>query len=262
MICSDARCGSVPPGGRGGAVDRGGRRGARRACRRPSPRSCRARPVATSTRPCGSWVRCRRASTPSTPRSWASGTARCVGPATGPKSAAAALGHARRIPADACRRIPKLARKLRALPAVAVGVGGRPDRHRPCAADLRGGQRPGPRRPGGRPGDRSPAGPWSCTGRRSAATWPSGSTSTTSTAPNPTAGSRGGSTAPGPSMIASPSTGSSTPSVGRSSSGSCAASKPSSTTTTSPKPASVSGSTRSTTTCAAPPNNAGPTPWC
>jgi hypothetical protein len=36
----------------------------------------------------------------------------------GSKSAAAALGHARRIPADACRRIPKLARKLRAFPAV------------------------------------------------------------------------------------------------------------------------------------------------
>ena len=36
----------------------------------------------------------------------------------GSKSAAAALGHARRIPADACRRIPRLARKLRALPAV------------------------------------------------------------------------------------------------------------------------------------------------
>jgi hypothetical protein len=57
----------------------------------------------------------------------------------GSKSAAAALGHARRIPADACRRIPKLARKLRAVPAVALAwQAGRIDIthvQRICAAD-------------------------------------------------------------------------------------------------------------------------------
>ena len=57
----------------------------------------------------------------------------------GSKSAAAALGHARRIPADACRRIPKLARKLRALPAVKLAwEAGRIDTahvQRICAAD-------------------------------------------------------------------------------------------------------------------------------
>ena len=36
----------------------------------------------------------------------------------GAKSAAAAMAHARRVPADVCRRAPKLARKLRAFPAV------------------------------------------------------------------------------------------------------------------------------------------------
>jgi hypothetical protein len=38
----------------------------------------------------------------------------------GSRSAAAALAHARRVPVDACRQAPRLARKLRELPAVAA----------------------------------------------------------------------------------------------------------------------------------------------
>jgi Domain of unknown function (DUF222) len=59
----------------------------------------------------------------------------------GSRSAAAALAHARRIPAEACGRIPKLARKLRAFPAVRLAwEAGRIDTvhvQRICAADNR-----------------------------------------------------------------------------------------------------------------------------